>query len=102
MKFKNPIFFTMFALAATNATADDIAVSIKRADLNHAMGVQAVHEQILEAARAECPSYSQVRSLPDIRSCRDRVAAALVAQVSDANLTAYHEHGDRSQQVVSR
>ena len=102
MTLKKSVFSIALFFAAGAAYADDVSFSFDRAALSSFDGVEQLHKEIEATAKASCPRYARVRSLADIRTCRAAVTEALVVEVNDANLTAYHQGQELGVQVVSR
>lgn len=100
MKIRNLSLAVVFSMGASVASADDYSFKYNTSDLSNYQGVSQVHKDIEATAKAHCPSYTQVRSLADVRSCREDVTNALVEKISSAKLTAYH-NGDTSEQIAS-
>ena len=99
---KGKLLTTVCALGfATSAFAQDYAVGFKAEELNSFQGVKSVHAQIEQVAKDHCPSYREIRSLADVRSCRAEVVADLVNKVDNPNLTAFHS-GEAVEQIAQR
>ena len=100
MKIRNLSLAVVFTMGASAAVADDYSFKYNTSDLNSYQGVAQVHRAIEETAKSHCPSYTQIKSLADVRSCREDVTNALVEKISSAKLTAYH-NGESQEQVAS-
>ena len=101
MKIRNFSLAVVFTMGASAAVADDYSFKYSMSDLNTYQGVSQVHKEIQSTAKEHCPSYTKVRSLADVRACREDVANDLVEKIASAKLTAYH-NGETSEQIALR
>ncbi len=69
---------------------DEYAVSYSVAEMETYDGVQSVHARILKAAKQYCPTYSQIRSHADVRTCVEGVVDDLVDKINHPTLTGFH------------
>jgi UrcA family protein len=79
---------------------NEYAISYSNAELTTFAGVQDVHARIVAAARNYCPSYSQIRSQRDVKSCVEGVVKDLVNKIDHPLLTDYHA-GDESVRLAA-
>lgn len=87
------------ALACGNAVARDLYAAPQRVvrysdlNLNHPDGVKVLYRRLATAARAVCqPDISVPQTLHNkARNCARMALDNAVAQVNNANLTAYHD-----------
>ena len=86
---------------ASSAFAQDYAVGFEATELNSYAGVKSVHAKIEQTAKEHCPTYRQIRSLADVRTCRAEVVADLVSKVDNPSLTAFHQ-GEFAEQLAQR
>ena len=68
---------------------DDVNLAYSRATLQSEEGRQLLHAQIIELAKDHCPTYAQVRELPERSRCVGEVVTQLVSAVGDADFTRY-------------
>ncbi len=77
-------------LLSTPAWAqDNYVITYRAAELNTAVGMQQVLQRIEAAARAYCPTYLEIRSHSDVRTCINAVIADLVEKVDYPAFTRY-------------
>lgn len=79
--------------ANASAAGEEYVVSYTYNELTNSRGVEDVHARIVKAAKAYCPTYSQIRNAKDVRVCVDGVVEDLVSKVNHPQLTSYHESG---------
>ncbi|MEM7099959.1 MAG: UrcA family protein [Pseudomonadota bacterium] len=101
MKIRNIGLAAIFSLGASGAVADTFELSYNPEAVDSYKGVVQLHQSIVETAKEHCPTYHQVRSLADVRSCQNDVVNQLLEKVNSARLTAYH-NGEWNEQVASR
>lgn len=96
-----PMLALALALAPV-ATADEDGVAripVVASDLADEAGVAALHARVLEAAAAVCADatfHSSPFYASTFRRCRDRTAAAAIADSGIAPLIAYHAAARRT------
>lgn len=73
------------------ASADEYVLTYSEKELGNYNGVKAVHERIVKAAKQYCPTYSQIRSHRDVKTCVDGVVEDLVNKVNHPRMAAYHD-----------
>ena len=101
MKIWKLIGTTCVATFAFSATADDFSFKYSANEVNSSKGVESIYKSIEQTAKEHCPSWAEVRSLADVRSCREDVANTLVQKINAPLLTAYH-NGETTEQIASR
>ncbi|MEM7099805.1 MAG: UrcA family protein [Pseudomonadota bacterium] len=67
----------------------EYAITYQKAELNSVEGRTSVHERVLKAAKAHCPSYHRTKSLRDVANCIDDVVADLVVKIDHPGFTAF-------------
>ena len=82
-----------------SAVADEYVLTYSEKELATFGGVADVHARIVKAAKQYCPTYSQIRSHADVKTCVDGVVSDLVLKVNHARMTSFHS-GDRGVQVA--
>ncbi len=73
------------------ASADEYVLTYSEKELANYTGVKSVHERIVKAAKQYCPTYSQIRSHADVKTCVDGVVEDLVSKVNHPRMTAFHD-----------
>lgn len=83
-------FGAAVALAPVAMAEDDYAITYTDSELRSFSGVERVHKKIMKAAKRYCPTYSQIRSNPEVKACIEDVANDLVSKVNHPRLTSFH------------
>ena len=77
----------LFASSAAIAQSDYV-IKYKVSELESVQGLNDVYKRIQKVARGYCPTYLEIRSRQDVKSCVDGVVNDLVASVNHNGLTA--------------
>ena len=91
------LFGAAGAMADSGAQGKAVKLSFTKQELNTHDGVVDVHDRIMQVARNQCPTYSQVRNLRRVQNCVTEVTADLVARIDHPRLTSYHNGSDEIQ-----
>lgn len=80
----------LFGLAGAVAANDEYVLAYSTKELSTFSGVEDLHKRIVKTAKQYCPTYSQIRSHADVKTCVDGVVEDLVAKVDHPRLSGYH------------
>ena len=84
------VSIALFGLGGSAVANDEYVLSYESNELSTFAGVQDVHARIVKTAKQYCPTYSQIRSHADVKTCVDGVVADLVDKVNHPQLSGYH------------
>ncbi len=84
------VSIALFGLGGTAVANDEYVLTYSANELSTFNGVQDVHARIVKTAKQYCPTYSQIRSHADVKTCVDGVVADLVEKVDHPQLSGYH------------
>ncbi|NOX52464.1 MAG: UrcA family protein, partial [Gammaproteobacteria bacterium] len=68
------------------ASAGEYTMTYSEGELKNIQGVKAVHARMVKAATRYCPTYTEIRSLADVRTCVNGVVSDLVGTVNHSGL----------------
>lgn len=88
--FKTVIAVSSVVLATAAIADGEYRISYTAGELSSHAGVVQVHERIVEAARDYCPTYMEIRSHSDVKTCVDGVVDDLVSSINHPTLSGYH------------
>ncbi len=82
------------------AGAGEYTMTYSKGELRNIQGVKAVHARMVKAAKLYCPTYTEIRSLADVRTCVNGVVSDLVGTVNHSGLTRYHDGDEEISRIV--
>ena len=94
LKINSAITITLLLIVSsmtspTLLAAEHYIVRFAQAELDSTAGMQGVYRRIEKAAREYCPSYRQIRSHADVRSCVKAVVDDLVQKTQSEAFIKY-------------
>ncbi len=84
------VSIALFGIGGTAAANDEYVLTYSAQELSTFSGVQDVHKRIVKTAKQYCPTYSQIRSHNDMKTCVEGVVSDLVEKVNHPQLSGYH------------